>query len=48
MVGVHQQGWMYWSGHDKVWLATGREIARYFNDHYYDAFAKASHPVHDL
>jgi peptidoglycan/xylan/chitin deacetylase (PgdA/CDA1 family) len=38
----------YITGHDKVWLATGREIARHFIDHHYDAFAKASHPVRDL
>jgi hypothetical protein len=35
----------YICGHDKVWLATGREIARHFLDNNYDAFAKASHPV---
>jgi allantoinase len=35
----------YVAGHDKVWLATGREIARHFIDHHYDAFAKASEPV---
>lgn len=35
----------YITGHDKVWLATGREIARHFIDHHYDAFAKASEPV---
>lgn len=28
----------YVTGHDKVWLATGREIAAYYRDHYYDAF----------
>jgi hypothetical protein len=38
----------YITGHDKVWLATGREIAKHFNDNYYDAFAKASLPVHDF
>lgn len=31
-----------------VWLATGREIARHFIDHHYDAFARASHPIRDL
>jgi peptidoglycan/xylan/chitin deacetylase (PgdA/CDA1 family) len=35
----------YITGHDKVWLATGREIARHFIDHHYDAFTKASEPV---
>ncbi|MFM9882329.1 MAG: polysaccharide deacetylase family protein [Burkholderiales bacterium] len=35
----------YITRHDKVWLATGREIARHFLDHYHDQFAKASLPV---
>ena len=35
----------YITGHDKVWLATGREIAKYFLDHYYDEFVAASEPV---
>ncbi len=35
----------YIASHDKVWLATGREIARHFIDRHYDAFAKASEPV---
>ena len=30
----------YITGHDKVWLATGREIAQHFLDHHYDAFAR--------
>ena len=30
----------YITGHDKVWLATGREIARHFIDHHFDAFAR--------
>ena len=38
----------YITGHDKVWLATGREIARHFLDHHYDAFVKASLPVGTL
>lgn len=29
----------YVTGHEGVWLATGREIAAYFDEHYYDAFA---------
>lgn len=28
----------YITGHDKVWLATGREIAAHFEANYYDAF----------
>jgi peptidoglycan/xylan/chitin deacetylase (PgdA/CDA1 family) len=35
----------YITGHDKVWLATGREIAKFFLDNHHDAFAKASLPV---
>jgi len=31
----------YITSHDKVWLATGREIAGYFLSHYYDVFAAA-------
>ena len=31
----------YITSHDKVWLATGREIASYYSTHYYDAFAAA-------
>ena len=26
----------YITGHSDVWVTTGREIARYFLDHYYD------------
>lgn len=29
----------YIAGHEGVWKATGREIARHFLDHHYDAFA---------
>jgi uncharacterized membrane protein YkvI len=28
-----------------VWLATGREIAQYFNEHYHAAFVAAAHTV---
>ena len=38
----------YITGHDRVWLATGREIARHFLDNNFDSFVDASHPVHDL
>jgi len=31
----------YITSHDKVWLATGREIASYYNTHCYDAFASS-------
>jgi len=31
----------YVTSHDKVWFATGREIAAYYLEHYYDTFAAA-------
>jgi hypothetical protein len=33
------------AGHDKVWLATGREIAQHFVAHHMADFARASHKV---
>ena len=44
-IKAFEEALAYICGHDKVWLATGREIARHFLDNDYDAFAKASHPV---
>ena len=38
----------YIAGHDKVWLATGREIAQHFIANDFDTFAKASQPVGSL
>jgi allantoinase len=35
----------YIARHDKVWLATGREIAHHFIANHFDAFAQASQPV---
>ena len=35
----------YITGHDKVWLATGREIAAHFNLHHHQAFVNASQKV---
>jgi peptidoglycan/xylan/chitin deacetylase (PgdA/CDA1 family) len=35
----------YIVGHDKVWLATGREITRHFVDHHFDDFVAASQPA---
>lgn len=32
----------YITGHDKVWVTTGREIARHFLDHYFDEFNAAT------
>lgn len=31
----------YIAGHDDVWLATGREIAKHYTEHHYDAVAQA-------
>jgi hypothetical protein len=31
----------YITSHDKVWLATGREIADHYYQNYYDTFATA-------
>ena len=42
-IEAFEEALRYITGHDEVWLATGREIARHFIDHYYDAFAAASH-----
>jgi allantoinase len=44
-LAAFEEALQYITGHDKVWLATGREIAEHFNTHYYDAFAKAAHAV---
>jgi hypothetical protein len=33
------------TGHDKVWLATGREIAQHFIANHMADFARASHKV---
>jgi len=37
----------YITSHDKVWLATGREIAAHFTKHHLEAFKEASVPVGD-
>jgi peptidoglycan/xylan/chitin deacetylase (PgdA/CDA1 family) len=47
-IKAFEEALAYITGHDKVWLATGREIAKHFIDNYYDAFARASLPVHDF
>jgi len=44
-MAAFEEALSYITSHDKVWLATGREIAKHFNDHYYDAFAAASQTV---
>jgi allantoinase len=44
-MAAFEEALSYITSHDKVWLATGREIAQHFNDHYFDAFADAAQPV---
>lgn len=44
-MAAFEEALSYITSHDKVWLATGREIAAHFNEHYFDAFAKAALPV---
>jgi peptidoglycan/xylan/chitin deacetylase (PgdA/CDA1 family) len=36
-----EEAFEYITSHEKVWLATGREIANYFVRYYYDAFTAA-------
>jgi len=44
-IKAFEEALAYITRHDKVWLATGREIAKHFLDHHYDQFAAASVPV---
>jgi allantoinase len=44
-LAAFEEALSYITGHDKVWLATGREIAQHYNDHYYDAFVAAGQAV---
>ena len=44
-IKAFEEALAYITRHDKVWLATGREIAKHFVDHHSDAFARASVPV---
>ncbi len=44
-MAAFEEALSYITGHDKVWLATGREIAKHFNEHYHDVFAAAAQPV---
>jgi hypothetical protein len=46
-LAAFEEALSYIAGHDKVWLATGREIAQHFNTHYFDAFAAAAQPAGD-
>ena len=44
-IAAFEEALSYITSHDKVWLATGREIAHHFNQHCFDAFAAAAHSV---
>ncbi len=44
-IKAFEEALAYIAGHDKVWFATGREIARHFIDNHYDAFQRAGHKV---
>ena len=44
-IAAFEEALSYIASHDRVWLATGREIAHHFIEHHYDDFAKASEPV---
>lgn len=44
-IKAFEEALAYIAGHDKVWFATGREIAAHFSEHHYDDFAAASHSV---
>lgn len=44
-IRAFEEALRYIVGHDKVWLATGREIADHFGRHHYDAFVQASQPI---
>ena len=44
-MAAFEEALSYISSHEKVWLATGREIAHYFNEHYHAAFTAAAQPV---
>lgn len=46
-IRAFEEALAYIAGHDKVWLATGREIARHFIANHYDAFVAASQTVGD-
>ncbi len=44
-IRAFEEALRYIVGHDKVWLATGREITRHFIDDHFDDFVKASQPA---
>ncbi len=44
-LAAFEEALSYITGHEKVWLATGREIAHYYNEHYHAAFTAAGQTV---
>jgi peptidoglycan/xylan/chitin deacetylase (PgdA/CDA1 family) len=44
-MAAFEEALSYITGHDKVWLATGREIAHHFNTHYHAEFTAAAQTV---
>ena len=44
-LAAFEEALAYITGHEKVWLATGREIAQYYNQHYHAAFTAAGQTV---
>jgi hypothetical protein len=44
-LAAFEEALSYITSHDKVWLATGREIAQYFNENYHAAFMAAGQAV---
>src|SRR6266849_3375597 len=44
-IAAFEEALAYITRHDRVWLATGREIAQHFLAHDFDAFAQASETV---
>ena len=44
-IAAFEEALAYITRHDRVWLATGREIAQHFLAHDFDAFAAAAEAV---
>jgi allantoinase len=44
-IAAFKEALSYIASHDRVWLATGREIAHHFIAHHFDAFVAAAEPV---
>ncbi len=40
-IAAFEEALQYITGHDDVWVTTGREIAEYFYEHYYDEYIEA-------